>query len=205
MVSGSCKGVPAEGSVREAASGGKKLRKLFSKEQQALYAEHAPEGVALDDLSVLGPLFCLKLKAAPEGFDRRLVTEMWFYPDGSRILELSTKCEPSEAFQVAAETRAFLGSKGIDLGGEQQMKTRTALEYFAKSFKKGPRRRRPARSVPRATAGKDAAKDGEEAGRELRTHRTRAHVGEILGAQPERRSTWTTPCRSSATGSTCRR
>ena len=58
MVSGSCKGLPVEGSVLDAVSGRKKLRKLFSKEQQALYAEHAPEGVALDDLTVLGPLFC---------------------------------------------------------------------------------------------------------------------------------------------------
>ena len=137
VVSGSCKGVPTEGSVREATAGRKKIRKLFSKEQQTLYTEHAPDGVALDDLSVLGPLFCLKLKSVQEGFDRRLVTELWFYPDGSRILELSTKCAPSEAFDVAAETRAFLTSKEIDLGSEQQMKTRTALEYFAKSIKNG--------------------------------------------------------------------
>ena len=80
-------------------------RKLFSKEQRALFAAHAPDGIALDDLSILGPIFVLKLKYLPEGFDRRLVAEMWLYPDGSRILELSTKCEPAEAFQVAAETR----------------------------------------------------------------------------------------------------
>ena len=160
VVSGSCKGIPAEGSVREAASGQRKLRKLFSKEQQALYAEHAPEGVALDDLSVLGPLFCLKLKAAPEGFNRRLVTEMWFYPDGSRILELSTKCEPSEAFQVAAETRGFLSSKGIDLGGEQQMKTRTALEYFAKSFQNGPEKATAGAKRAKSTAAKGTAAKG---------------------------------------------
>ena len=43
-----------------------------------------------------------------EGLDRKLVAELWLYPDGSRILELSTKCAPAEAFQVAAETRAFL-------------------------------------------------------------------------------------------------
>ena len=30
-------------------------------------------------------------------------------PTATRILEISTKCAPSEAFQVAAETRAFLG------------------------------------------------------------------------------------------------
>jgi hypothetical protein len=57
---------------------------------------------------------------------------MWLYPDGSRILELSTKCAPTEAFQVAAETRAFLSSRGVDLAGAQATKTRTALEFFAK-------------------------------------------------------------------------
>ena len=62
-----------------------------------------------------------------------MVAEMWLYPDGSRIFELSTKCEPGEAFQVAAETRAFLASKGVDLDAEQQTKTRTALEFFAKN------------------------------------------------------------------------
>jgi hypothetical protein len=56
---------------------------------------------------------------------------MWLYPDGSRVLELSTKCAPGEAFQVAVEARAFLGGKGVDLDGEQQTKTRKALEFFA--------------------------------------------------------------------------
>ena len=79
-----------------------------------VHAEHAPEGFALDDLSVLGPIFVLKLKYTPKGLNRRLVAELWLYPDNSRILELSTKCEPSEAFQVAAETRAFLTERGVD-------------------------------------------------------------------------------------------
>jgi hypothetical protein len=134
VCSASSKGVPRAGDVRKATTGGQPLRKLFSKEQQALFAEHAPDGIGLDDLSILGPLFCLKLKSSPKGFDRRLVTEAWLYPDGSRILELSTKCEPAEAFQVAAETRAFLASRGIDLSGDQQTKTRTALEYFSKEL-----------------------------------------------------------------------
>jgi hypothetical protein len=60
-----------------------------------------------------------------------MVAEMWIYPDGSRILELSTKCAPGEAFQVAIEARAFLEARGVDLSGEQQTKTRTALEFFA--------------------------------------------------------------------------
>jgi hypothetical protein len=60
-----------------------------------------------------------------------MVAEMWLYPDGARIFELSTKCLPSEPFQVATEARVYLGEHGIDLSGEQQTKTRTALEYFA--------------------------------------------------------------------------
>ncbi len=133
VCSGSMKGVPETGHVHRAVSGKRPIRKLFSKDQRALFAAHAPEGIGLDDLSVLGPLFVLKLKYAPDGFARRMVVELWLYPDGSRILELSTKCAPQEAFDVAAEARAFLSSKGVNLEGEQQTKTRTALEYFAKS------------------------------------------------------------------------
>jgi hypothetical protein len=128
------KGVPAPGSVLESMTGTRPLRKLFSKEQRALFAAHAPEGVTLDDLSVLGPIFVLKLKYTPEDFARKMVVEMWLYPDGSRILELSTKCATTEAFQVSAESRAFLTSKGIDLDTEQQTKTRTALEFFSQNI-----------------------------------------------------------------------
>ena len=73
----------------------------------------------------------LKLKFTPADFTRRVVAELWTYPDGSRILELSTKCAPAEAFTAAAEAKAFLGQHAIDVTGEQQTKTKTALEFFA--------------------------------------------------------------------------
>jgi nitric oxide reductase activation protein len=57
-----------------------------------LYAAHPPDGLELDDLSILGPIFVLKLKFTPDGYDRRVVAELWLYPDNSMILELSTKC-----------------------------------------------------------------------------------------------------------------
>jgi hypothetical protein len=47
----------------------------------------------------------------PEDYDRKLVTELWMYPDGSRILELSTRCKPGEAFDVDAKARAYLSVK----------------------------------------------------------------------------------------------
>jgi hypothetical protein len=79
----------------------------------------------------MGPVTVLKLKFSPEGYGRKLVVELWFYPDGSRILELSTKCKPAETFDVAATTRAYLAGRGINLSGEQETKTRTALDFFA--------------------------------------------------------------------------
>ena len=121
--------------VRRANRGELPIRKLFSKEQRAFYATHAPEGIALDDLAMLGPIFVLKFRFDPEDLGRRVVAEAWFYPDGSRILELSTKCGTSEAFQVAAEARAFLAGRSIDVSGEQQTKTRKALEYFSEALK----------------------------------------------------------------------
>jgi hypothetical protein len=134
VCSASLKGVADNAEVRAAAAGDRPLRKLFTKEQRSFFAAHAPDGIELDDLTVLGPIFVLKLKFSPKGYDRRLVAELWLYPDNTRILELSTKCAPSETFQVAAESRAYLTNQGVDLSGEQQTKTKTALEYFSQNL-----------------------------------------------------------------------
>ena len=135
VCSGSMKRALGTKDVEQAVAGDRPLRKLFSKEQRAFFAANAPEGIGLDDLSVLGPLFVLKLKFTPKGFGRKLVAEMWLYPDNSRVLELSTKCVPTEAFQVAAESRGFLTGRGVDISGEQETKTRKALRFFAKQAK----------------------------------------------------------------------
>jgi hypothetical protein len=131
VCSASFKGRMKKPRVREIAAAGGPLRKLFSKRQREFFEAHAPIGVGLEDLSVLGPVVVFKLKQPAAELGRKLTVELWNYPDGSRILELSTKCAPGEGFQVAAELQAFLTRKGIDLSGEQQTKTLTALRYFA--------------------------------------------------------------------------
>jgi hypothetical protein len=135
VCSGSMKGAVAAGAVKEAVAGERPLRKLFSKRQRAFYADFAPPGVGLDDLTLLGPIFVLKLKFSAKEFERRMVAELWLYPDSSRVLELSTKCAPKEAFKVAAEARAMLVERGVSLAGEQQTKTRKALEFFSAELK----------------------------------------------------------------------
>jgi hypothetical protein len=117
--------------VREAVRGELPVRKLFSKGQRAFLAGHAPEGPALEDLRVLGPLLVLKARVRPPELGRRLVGEVWLFPDGSRVIELSTKTAPGVALEVAAQTRSYLAERGVDVGGEQATKTRKALEFFA--------------------------------------------------------------------------
>jgi hypothetical protein len=135
VCSASMKGKLRNAEVLEAVHGDRALRKVFSKEQRAFYAAHAPEGLELEQLSVLGPVFVLKDVHEPREFGRRLVAEVWLLPDGSRILELSTKCLPSETFQVAVEARAYLEGRGLDLSADPQTKTKTTLEFFSKQLR----------------------------------------------------------------------
>jgi hypothetical protein len=137
VCSASFKGALGTPQVKQVAAGERAVRKLFSKPQRAFYEAHAPDGLGLDDLTVLGPINVLKLKFSPEGFGRRMVAELWMYPDGERILELSTKCLPTEGFEVAAEARAYLAGRGVDLYSEQHTKTKTALEFFSRGLKEG--------------------------------------------------------------------
>jgi hypothetical protein len=131
VCSGSMKAKVDPAEAKKSFAGARPIAELLSKEQRALYEKHAPIGIEMNSLLRLGPINVLKLKYIPGEFGRKLVAELWLYPDGSRILELSTKCPPSQAFDVAVETKVFLSGRGIDLAGEQQTKTRTALEFFA--------------------------------------------------------------------------
>jgi hypothetical protein len=51
-------------------------------------------------------------------------------------MEVSTKCLPKEAFQVAGDFKDYLARHGIALGADQSAKTRTALEFFSARLKK---------------------------------------------------------------------
>ena len=137
VCSASLKGKVRANAVMRSVSGEKRLSKLFSAEQRMFFEAHAPTGLAIDDLSVLGPIFVLKLKLPGATFSRRIVVEMWLYPDGSRILELSAKSSPDDALEAGVELRAFFEGKGINTSGQQQTKTRTALDFYAAELRAG--------------------------------------------------------------------
>jgi hypothetical protein len=130
VCSASLKGRCTGQEVLDVTAGVAPLRSLFSKEQRAFYATHAPARLSMEALVTLGPTYLLKAKHNPKTFNRGIVVEMWLYPDGSRILEISTKCLPEEAFQAGVEFKAYLANCGIPLAVSDQTKTRAAMEYF---------------------------------------------------------------------------
>jgi hypothetical protein len=141
VCSGSLKGKVDNAEVHDVLSGKRNIRKLFLPEQRSLYKEHAPRELDWDSLIAIGPINVAKLKFPAQMSKQRMaVAELWFYPDSSRILELSIKCPPDEAFQVLVESRAFLKSRGISLTGDQETKTRKALEYFSRYYRDKPRK-----------------------------------------------------------------
>jgi hypothetical protein len=160
VCSASFKGSLGTTDVTRVAGGERPIRKLFSKGQRAFYEAHVAEDIALDDLSTLGPIFVLKLNFRPEGYDRKMVAEAWLYPDGSRILELSTKCPPADMLNVAVQSRLFLAERGLDLSGEQHTKTRTALDFFSQRLQ-APSEEPP--KSPKKRAARAPAKAGSKA------------------------------------------
>jgi len=121
--------------VKDVLRGTRPIRKLFRSKQRLFYEEHAPRALDLNVLVAFGPINVARMKFVPRKFKgRELAAELWFYPDGSRLLEISTKSPPDDAFQVLAECRALLARHGISREGPQETKTRKALDYFSKLY-----------------------------------------------------------------------
>ena len=136
VCSGSLKGVCTGQEVLDVSDGVIPLSRIFSKEATCLLQGQCP-GVHSDGQpGHPGPDLLLKARHQPKTFDRRVTVELWLYPDGSRIFELSTKAHPKEAFQVAADFKAYLAECGVPLAQSQETKTRSALEFFSKAARK---------------------------------------------------------------------
>ena len=121
--------------VLDAATRKTRLSSLLSKRQCRFFKEHAPRTIGnktkMNALLTLGPLFVLKAKFKPKKLARPLTVELWLFPDGSRNLEISTKCMPNEAFTAAAELRTFLDARGVEIAAGQETKTAAAMKFFA--------------------------------------------------------------------------
>ena len=150
---------------------------------RVLPASTRPRGSTSTRWSRSGPRSCSRRRfGIPTGFDgkgpeRLLVAEMWLYPDGSRILELSTKCAPSEAFTVAAETRAYLISQGVSLArraADQDQDGPGVLRRRA-GRGRGGRLERPDHVNPGRSSAPTLSREGPVAALHRRDRRRRGH------------------------------
>ena len=130
---GSMKGSWTPTAVRASVSGDKPLRRLFSKEQRAFFAAHAPEG--LDARRPLGARADLRPQA--EDAAGRRSPGGWSARCGcTRTARGSSSCRrsacPAKALDVADEARTFLAEPRASTStGEQQTKTKTALDFYS--------------------------------------------------------------------------
>lgn len=131
VCSASAKGRCTSAEIYDASEGKIPLESIFSSNQQEFFKAHAPLGITFADLVPLGPAFLLQLKSQPLGFDRKITIELWLYPDGTSILELSTKGAPDEAFQLGAEFRAFVGKEDLKRKTDAKSKTIATFQAFA--------------------------------------------------------------------------
>ena len=122
--------------IDEVAKGKRPIDKLFSKEQERFLADfhHAP--FDFTKLRVMGPIRVLRWRSKHEGFPYELTTEEWRLPDGDDLVEVSIKVAPSKAAAARKTFDKHLRQLGLDPEGAQETKTRTALEYFARKYRK---------------------------------------------------------------------
>jgi hypothetical protein len=131
VCSGSLKVRLGRGVVARAWSAGRPLTTLLPQPQRRLLAACGPDGLSLDELVVFGPVEVRKYRFEPDGLDRRLAAEKWAFPDGSTVLELSTRCPVGKAPEVAARLTEILSAHGVAPAESQMTKTEMTLRYSA--------------------------------------------------------------------------
>jgi hypothetical protein len=129
--------IQARNEIDEVAKGERPIEKLFSKEQEQFLSQFYDEPVDFAKLRVMGPIRVLRWKSKHESFPHELTTEEWRLPNGDDLVEVSIKVAPAKAVQAQAAFDAHLRELGLDPEGAQETKTRTALNYFAATYRTG--------------------------------------------------------------------
>lgn len=110
-----------------AIAGSTKSRDLLSMTQCSWACEGGSEAVddaRLSELRVHGPLVVRRVKVAAAHLGlRRVDLEHFRFPSGRELVELSTRCDPSEVRAVAAGFEQLLGERDVTVAPRYCMKT----------------------------------------------------------------------------------
>ena len=119
-----------QGHLQETLGGQRTVQALFSKRQRAMLRECGAAKIAWPSLQAHGPVSVLRVRGAAQRLGLRVVVELWRYPDGSSIVEVSTKVPPSDLAEASARLSA-LHELGFEIADEQETKTERTLTFFA--------------------------------------------------------------------------
>ena len=141
VCSASLSALQQRGEIDDVTKGKRSIDKLFSKDQERFLNEFYKGPVDFGRLRVMGPIRVLRWKLRHKNFPHELTLEEWRLPNGEDLVEVSIKVPPKKAPQAQKEFDKHLREFGLDPKGDQQTKTRTALEYFAKTLKEAQSQR----------------------------------------------------------------
>jgi len=122
--------------IDDVAKGKRPIHRLFSKDQERFLSDFYKGPFDFEKLRVMGPIRVLRWKSKHKGFPYELTTEEWRLPQGEDLVEVSIKVPPRKEAQARKDFDKHLRQLGLDPAGAQETKTRTALEYFAKTHRK---------------------------------------------------------------------
>jgi hypothetical protein len=120
------------GEIKAVEQQARPIRKLFSDEQEALFAAMSRVAVDFDALTVLGPIDARRWKVDHDGLPYPITAEEWTLPDGRDLLEVSIKVPTAQAAAASAAFDRFLRGLRLKPQGGQETKTRVALQFFVK-------------------------------------------------------------------------
>ncbi|MEY9932698.1 hypothetical protein ABH926_007349 [Catenulispora sp. GP43] len=132
ICSGALKQRLSRTAVDRAVRGRTPLRTLFSDEQIALLDSRRHGLPAVDDLDALGPVEVHRTRPRDGEPGCGLELQEWTYPDGSQLLEVSTRCTAADLLQTAVRAKALLDQHGIRQAGPCPTKADTTLDYFTR-------------------------------------------------------------------------
>ena len=135
VCSASLSAIQQRGEIQDVAKGKRSIDKLFSKDQERFLSEFYKGPLDFGRLRVMGPIRVLRWKLRHKNFPHELTLEEWRLPNGEDLVEVSIKVPPKKAPQAQKKFDKRLREFGLDPKGAQETKTRTALEYFAKTLK----------------------------------------------------------------------
>lgn len=132
ICSGALKRRLGRNTVERAVEGRSRLRALFSDQQIALLDSRLSGRVTVDDLEPLGPVEVHRTRPRDGEPGGGLELQEWMYPDGLRLLEVSTRCTAEDLLQTAVQAKAFLDRNDIEQAGPCPTKADTTLDYFTR-------------------------------------------------------------------------